>query len=151
MGISILFLIVFPAIAAAISLHFKMSYLFGIICFYLAPGACIAIKDKKDLWKPLAFSVLTAIPFVLIVDYVGTVSNLWNVPYSALPLLLGMLPFEDYVWMMSAIFTAVMLSGVSGKASEKSLLNPRMNIFIACGSIAMLVFFGNRHLIAEVA
>ncbi len=138
---SILPLILLPAFATLVSLQFPLSYFWGIILFYLAPGIYVAVRNKKKVLHPILFALLTAIPFTLIVDYIGTASNLWNVPNPIFPLFLNLIPLEDYIWMASAIFTVVMISGVSDMVQVKKFLASKMKTFLMASLIVMATFF----------
>jgi len=135
-------LVLLPLLAVSASLYFKIYYLLaGIIVFHLVPGIYIALKKRKNIMYPVIFSIVVSIPFALIVDYIATSSNLWHVPQSLFPLFLGILPFEDYLWMVTAIFAIIMVSNVSNQEAFPKFLAKRVKTFALFSIVLLGIFF----------
>ncbi len=91
------------------------------------PGLYIAFVKRSNIWPAIIFSIIAATPLALVVDYIGTVSNIWHVPHSLFPLFLGVLPIEDYIWMLSGTFTIIMIGGLF----DQKLLNKLSKKYLA--------------------
>lgn len=137
-----LVLILIPLVMACVFLYVDVPYLFGIIGFYLLPGIYAAVTKNIDVRYPIAFAVVVSAPFSVIVDYIGTASNLWHVPESLFPLFLSLLPPEDFMWMIAAIFTILMVSNVSTLYAIETFFNARMKMFVLLEILSLSVFFG---------
>ncbi len=107
-----LLLILVPILAAVLFLTVDGTILAGVIAFYLVPGL-ISMRARRASFSRIGtFSVLIAVPFTIIFDYIATVSGLWFVPETVFPRFLGVIPVEDYLWLVAAVFTILSVSTV---------------------------------------
>ncbi len=135
--------ILMPVLAVVLSLNFKTLYLVSALLFYGMPALYAAVKcgDLKKVSQLFLFSSILSIPFAIIVDIIGTLSKVWYVPHSIFATrFLGIMPWEDFVWMIAATFTMVMLYEAFSKRISINLATKRMSYFVLTAVIALSVF-----------
>lgn len=137
-------LILFPIIATIISIFLVNSYPISTILFYGVPGIYLLLRFGH-LWqgkKGLLFAIVVATPFAIIVDYIGIKSGLWYTPksYSAVRFL-GVIPWEDFLWMITATFTMIIIYETLLDKGKHELLDHRMLYFILSAAIVLSSFF----------
>ncbi|MDB5258984.1 MAG: hypothetical protein JWO73_192, partial [Candidatus Taylorbacteria bacterium] len=139
-----------PVLSFLIVWKFDVGYLASIFLFYLLPAFFIGISyGAKIQWtKILMFSIVISIPFVVIVDYIGTISKIWIVPEGASILVyrfLGVLPIEDYIWFLSAVLLIVIsYCSIKGNIEIEKASYPNLQLLIL-GSAGSLIIFGLIH------
>ena len=121
-------------------------YLMSIFLFYLLPGIFIGIFfSKKIPWaKIFVFSTIISIPFVVIVDYIGTISQIWIVPRdeSLFPFrIFHILPIEDYFWLLSAVIFILCYHYVIVPPTNKEKVNDLNSLRLVGGSVLALLIF----------
>jgi hypothetical protein len=138
-----LILLAFPLIGAAVSLCAKTPYLISTFLFYVVPGIYVTIRFGH-MWqatKNLLFSVVIAIPFTIVVDFIGTSSHVWYVPHTVFSTrFLGIIPWEDFFWLGLATYTIVALYAALLNEGERELAGPRLWYFVALASLMVIVF-----------
>jgi hypothetical protein len=137
-------LLAFPVLAAAVSLCAKAPYLISILLFYAVPGIYVTVLfgNARQAAKNLLFAVVTSIPFTIVVDFIGTASHVWYVPQTVFPArLLGVVPWEDFLWMGVATYTIVTLYAVVSDKGNHKIASRRMLYFVAIASLAINVLF----------
>lgn len=139
-----LVLALLPLLAALLSILFRAPYLLSIFLFYVIPGIYLSLRFGKawQLAKGFVFAIIISLPFAIIVDYIGTVSGVWFVPVSLFPeRFLGVIPVEDFFWMLSAIFTLVMGYEIMLDKGKHELADKRLWHFTSIGFFALSAFF----------
>lgn len=140
-----------PIIAILVSVKFTAPYLVSIFLFYALPGIYLSFR-YGHVWqvnKGLIFAILVATPFAIIVDFIGTQSGLWYVPNTLFSQrFLGIIPWEDFVWMITATYTMIIIYETLFDKSKRELINKRMwyfcsSAFLVLGSFFLLLIFGN--------
>jgi hypothetical protein len=137
-------LVILPIMGVILSLGYRLSYIASVFLFYFLPGFYLDISRSapRSFVKHLLFATIVALPFVIIVDYVGVQSGLWYVPHSIFPSrFLGILPYEDFFWMISAVYTIIALYADNRKKDEKAIFNGRMRWFILSAGLILVIFF----------
>ncbi len=120
---------VIPGLAAFVSLDLRLPYVLSVLCFYGTPAVLIAIRHLPwtAIWKAALFSLIVPLPFGLVVDYVGTLSGLWYVPHTVFPFrLFGLIPFEDLVWLVAAVFLILIVFLMLERPVESPVLDKRL-------------------------
>jgi hypothetical protein len=141
------FLIFFPLVVIILSLGLGLPYLVSILLFYFLPGCYIDLMygTWRLLGRHLLFSLVVSVPFAVIVDFIGTSSHLWYVPHSVFGgRFLGILPYEDFFWMIAATYAMVTLYDYfkfESKALKISIMNRRMWRFVLLAVAALGCFF----------
>lgn len=137
-------LVLFPVFAVIFSVNFFNSYPLSTILFYGVPGIYLSLRFGH-LWqekKGSLFAILVATPFAIIVDYVGIKSGLWYTPKSYLAIrFLGVIPWEDFLWMITGTYTIVMIYETLLDKGKHELLDRRMLYFILSAIIVLSAFF----------
>ncbi len=136
-------LVALPLVAALLSLLLKPGYLLSVILFYGSPAVYLALRfgRRARILKGLLFAVIVAVPFTIVVDYIGTTSGVWHVPASVFPYrLLSVIPIEDFLWMVLATYTVVLMHELLSGTDDHGLVNRRMEHFILAASLGLNAF-----------
>ena len=141
-----LVLVFFPLIAIGLSLGFGLPYLVSALLIYFLPGFILDLTygTWRMFVRHFLFAAIVSIPFAIIVDFIGTSSHLWYVPHSIFASrFMGVLPYEDFFWMIFAIYTMVTLYDYFKRARshDAPLINRRMWRFIIPAILALACFF----------
>lgn len=133
-------LILFPVVALLVVLLFDPGYFASIFLFYFFPAAYLAAVNFKRIGiQGIVFSFLIAIPFFVVVDYIGTVSRLWRVPSSIFSSkIFGILPIEDYIWLAAAALFSVAIYAKNKAVSWRGVWVLFVGSLLA---LAVFVFF----------
>jgi lycopene cyclase domain-containing protein len=110
---------------------------------YLVPGLYLTLR--KANWRQAAqhatFALLIPFPFAFVVDYIGTVSNLWYVPHTFLPWrIYGVIPLEDFVWMACGVYTIITCYTFFSNKAQDKLAPRKLLYFCAIAAIGLAVF-----------
>lgn len=144
--LDLVILIILPLLSALATLLFRPNYLIAIILFYGLLGIYLAIRHPNRATKHvLWFAAIIAIPFTLIVDYVGTVSELWYVPQSILPFrLFHVIPIEDYLWLVMGTFIVIVFyKWLGGDAPSRRMSTKFIMPFFIAATIFCIAFLGS--------
>ena len=97
----LILILLWPIIAAALSLLIKANYFVSTLLFFGVPSVYLSIINKKYVKKLAIFSLGLGVLFTIVADYIAVVSGGWFIPHSIFdPLrLFGLLPLEDYLWI----------------------------------------------------
>ncbi len=90
----------------------RLPYAGGILLIYFVPG--IAVNLYMNSWRDACWHfiavTIVALPFALIVDFIGVMSHLWFVPRSIVAWrVLGVIPVEDPLWLIAALYMVTSL------------------------------------------
>jgi hypothetical protein len=130
-------LIAIPLISLLLVWFFDPGYVVAIVLFYLLPALYLLVGNKTPIGKMLIFSSIISIPFFVIVDYIGTISGIWEVPQSPFRLL-GVLPLEDYLWLLCGTVLILVYYSVKSPQPKPMFINFKVLTF---GSIVALSLF----------
>jgi hypothetical protein len=134
-----------PVLSAWMCLAVKAPYLISIFLFYGVPALYLALRrgDARQILIDLVFTGTVAMPFAIVVDYIGTLSRAWYVPNTLFPdRFLGLLPWEDFVWMFLVTYCIVSVYGMSYGNGKSELVGRRMAYFILFAILGLGAFFG---------
>lgn len=97
--IDLIFLIFYPFFATFVSFIFNINYFFSVLVFFGLPSVFLSLRAKKYVGHTVIYSLIYAIPFVIILDYICHVTNIWLIPYSIFKVrLLGYVTFDIILW-----------------------------------------------------
>lgn len=140
---NLVILLLIPILAMCLSFAFNLSYLTSIFLFYLAPGLYLVVRKnlRFQTLKSVVYAVVVSLPFAIVVDYIGTVSGVWKVPVSFFnSRLLGVLPYEDLLWMIAGVFTIIVFYEFLIRENHGTLINKRMWHFVLPASLILAIF-----------
>lgn len=100
-------LILFPVLAVALSLGFRVNFLVSILLFFLPLMVFLSWKNKQAIIKTTLFSLLFVIPLAVIIDYIAVVGEVWYVTTIFDWRLFGLAPVEDFVWGFCIVYSMV--------------------------------------------
>lgn len=100
-------LVFFPLAATALSLVFKLNFLFTTILFFGVPSLYLSFRNPKLIKKTLIFAAALTGPMVFILDYPAYLDKSWFVPNSLFRFLNNGIPIEDVVWAFLWVYFAV--------------------------------------------
>ncbi|MBI5151005.1 MAG: hypothetical protein HZA34_00335 [Candidatus Pacebacteria bacterium] len=107
--VDIVVLILFPFLAAVLSLIFRANFLFSMLMFFCVPAVYLSFRNPIHVKKSMIFTTVLAVPFTFIIDYLAVVDGAWAIQ-STFPRLiaLGTTPIEQFVWSFSYVYFVVM-------------------------------------------
>jgi len=131
-------LIIWPILAAVLSLLFKVNAFGSIILFLFLPAVYLSVRGIKYMKKSLIFSLVVGIPGIIIVEYLAHLSDAWLVPFTIFPIrLFGFVTIESILWAFFLIYYIIMFyEYFLDKHVAKHLWHPHMKY------LAMLVLLG---------
>lgn len=125
--IDYILLILFPLLATALSLFFRVDYLILILLFFGLPALYFSLRNRKIGEKTIIFSLIAAIPIAIIMDYICTLNNAWIVPTTVFPFrLFGIVPIEDIIWMILTTFSILTIYEFFINKTTVDLLHRKM-------------------------
>lgn len=102
-------MILWPLIAAVISLATHTNYFIGALLLFGVPGLYLSILIPKTAFR-VAFASLLALPIPFITDYIAHVGKAWYVfADSKWRILGGSITFVDIAWFFMWIFCILMV------------------------------------------
>jgi hypothetical protein len=137
-------LMLFPVFAVFVSINLGTPYLVSIVLFYGMPGIYLGIRYgyRWQFIKGFLFALTTSIPFAIIVDYVGISSGVWYTPKTIFPMrFLGVIPFEDFFWLISATFTIAVIYEILVDRGKHEIMDRRMLYFFSLTAPLLCMFF----------
>jgi len=136
-----LFLIfLWPIIIGLISFWMKPNALYSIILFLLIPAIYLSFKGTEFVKKSLLFSVIIAIPTMIVIDYIAQMNQTWLMYSSSiLPFkFFGIVTFEVVLWAVALIYLIVMFyEYFLDRHFTKKLYTEKLKYLL----IILLVFF----------
>ncbi len=101
-------ILLWPIIAAILSMIFKVKFFFGIFLFLIIPSIYLSLKQKKYVAKTALFSAAGLFVFIAI-DYIAVTMSQWYFPHSILPYrLFGKVALEGVLWMFAWVYFIIM-------------------------------------------
>jgi len=105
----LIFLLIYPLLAVLVSFITKANAFFSILIFFGVPSIYLSFKAKKYIKKSLVFSLITAIPITIILDYIAHINKQWIIPNSILPYrLFGIVSIEVIFWAILNTYYVLM-------------------------------------------
>jgi hypothetical protein len=142
-------LAIVPIIGIILSFRFVLPYAVSTILIYLLPGLYLDLDQRacRSIPRHFLFAIVVSIPFAIIADYIGTRSGLWYVPQSIFPWrFMGVIPYEDFLWMIAAVYVIVSLYGRSEAQDKRVVFMNGGRRFVFSSTLILIVFFILNHL-----
>lgn len=148
----LLALIFIPIAVALFSIMFKTGFLLSTVLFFGIPSIYLSLKNKKAIKKSFLFSALFSIPFTLILDYLISVDDGWQIITTLFPIkLFGIVALEQFIWAFLWVFYIIMFyeyfldkkekkSILSLFKRNKSVITPKMKVFSKFIYLVLLIF-----------
>ena len=140
--IDIVLLLIFPILAAIISLSIKANYLTSILLFFGLPSVWLSYRTAHLIKRTFLYSLIYVIPFTVIVDYLVTIDKGWFVPNSLFPLFLGVIPIEDFVFGFLLVYATIMFYEHFAHHGTHKLLAQRMKYLTQIIIFSIIIFTG---------
>lgn len=139
--LDIILLIVFPFLAALLSLLLRANYLTSILLFYGLPSVWLSWRTPTKVIKTLIFSVTLLIPLGVVLDYIGTIDHSWFIPTTVFPFrLFNILPLEDFIWFFLFLYMSVIFYEHFFDKGKPELVDKHMK-YLAGPLVVLLVLF----------
>jgi hypothetical protein len=106
----LIFFAVYPLVAAAISIYFKVDLLTCGILFFGIPSIYLSFKVKHKIPTALGFSSIIGIFLAVIIDYLGYLDKSWRVIPSLFSFrIFDVIPLEDPIWIFLVAYELILL------------------------------------------
>jgi hypothetical protein len=106
--LDIILLILFPIFSAVFSVVINANYLTSILLFFGLPAIWLSYRTPQMITRTLLYAAIFTIPFGIIVDYIVTIDYGWYVPKTLFPLILGVVPVEDIIFVLLLVYAIIM-------------------------------------------
>jgi len=138
-SIDLAILLMCPILATLISLLFKTNVFVSVLLFFGIPALYLSFRGAKYIKKSIVFSVITSIPLIIIIDYVGHITKMWIIPNSILPFrLFGIVTIEVILWAVFNSYCVLMFyEYFLDKDVTKKAWFPQMKYLV----VAILILF----------
>ncbi len=145
--ISIMFII-----EIILSLHFKFNYLITTLLFLGLPSVYLTLRKKIIFKKDLIYSVLISFPVVLVVNYITTVSDVWDDTTMFWGFrLLNAIHIETFIWAFLYSYFIIVFYEYFLHRDKKERTNKRLkNLVFILGAISFIfgvIYFLNKELL----
>src|SRR3970040_815711 len=97
----------YPIIASLITLALKTNVFISIIIFLVVPAIFLSIRQPSHIVKAASFSLILGTPFIIMIYYIGHVTNAWLMP-SVFPLVFRFVNIEVILWLVFWIYFTVL-------------------------------------------
>ncbi|MEK7092670.1 MAG: hypothetical protein AAB907_03520, partial [Patescibacteria group bacterium] len=134
-----------PIVAAWMSLNFPINALLSSVVFYGIPAGLLSFYRPEYIKKSLIVS-LSGIPFLIIVDYIAELTGawLWPLPHSVVPFkLFGYVSIEVLLWgFLHAYIVIMFFQYFFEKTFTKKILDSRSKKVVLLTTITFIIFLG---------
>ncbi len=103
-------LLTLPFLSGALCLFFDANLLVLTLFFFGLPALLLSVRQPTHIKKVLFFSLVTAIPVAIIIDYLCVADQSWYVFESVFPRLFGKVVVEDILWLVLMTYDICFLS-----------------------------------------
>jgi hypothetical protein len=137
-------LILLPILAFIITVSLNPGYFAATFLFYFLPSLYLGLQNKNESFlKIVALSSFLSFPFLIVIDYIGTISRIWMVPAPSFSswMILGIIPLDDMVWMITATIYILTLFIYSHKKDQTSIISSRNILLFAVIEFVVLCLF----------
>ena len=106
----LIILLVWPIVAALISLLVKANVLISIILFFGIPSAYLTFINRNAIRRAALFAIALAIPISIVVDYVMELKGGWFLPSSSFGSfrLFKYVTIEQIIWLFLYLYFVIM-------------------------------------------
>lgn len=134
-------LILFPLVAAGLSVLYNLNLAMSSLLFFGVPSLYLSARKPEHVKKTFMFSLLP-LPFFLVFDYLAYVDLTWYVPNSLLRFLRGTTTVEEMLWIFLWVYFAVMFwEYFLDKSNVKEKFSKNIKYFIILISVVVTGFF----------
>jgi hypothetical protein len=141
--IDLIVLLLWPIIAAGVSLFFKANYLISTILFLGIPSLYLTIKDVRAAKKAILFSVVLGTVLTLVLEYMMARSNELLIPKSVFGSfrILGYGTIDSIIWGILYLFYIVIYyEYFLNHHAEEHLVGPHFRVMVILLSFFIGVF-----------
>lgn len=141
--IDIALMIVFPIVAAVLTLIFKFNFLISTLLFFALPSFYLSLRKPGIVPKSLIFTAIFSIPLAVVVDYLAVLDRAWLVPTTIFNFrFFGIVPLEDFVWGFLYVFFIIIFYEYFIDFGEKEdTLSKNTKYLIVILLILLILFF----------
>ncbi|MDY6777208.1 MAG: hypothetical protein SVU32_00955 [Candidatus Nanohaloarchaea archaeon] len=114
--------LLWPLIAAAVSIQVSATMLEGILLFLVVPSIILALREYERVKTVGTFAVFISVPTVIVVDSIAEMTGTWYIPTVFPWKLYGLITPEAFLWGFFTAFFVVMFyrrfvnTGADGQA-----------------------------------
>lgn len=128
-------LLLWPILAAILSLALNANYFWTILLFLAIPGVYLSVRSPKYILKTLVFSALASIPAILVVDYVGQHTGQWIIPASISDIrIFGTTQIEQLLWAFFNFYSVIIFyKHFLDRHYSQNVLGPRLKYVLVIG------------------
>lgn len=139
---------ILPLAAACLSFLLRTNSLGSIVLFLIVPSIYLSILRPQSIRKAGLFALATAIPSIIVVDYIMDVTRQWLVTETVFSSrFLGYITYETIIWAVFSVYIVVMFYEYFFEPREQGLAwRSRMNILVAVLVAMLAIFFALRAL-----
>lgn len=105
--LDILLLILFPLIAVILSLGLKLNFIISTLIFFGLPSVYLSFRTKKVILRTLTFTLLFGLSASIVLNYMASLDNSWEVPTIFPFRLLDKVSIEEIVWSLLIVYFIV--------------------------------------------
>jgi len=136
-------ILIWPIIAAILSLIFEPNAFGSIILFLAIPSIYLAIKGREYVKKALLFTLAVGITTMIILDYVAQKTGAWVMyPDSIINFkLFGIVTFEVVLWaVFTCFFIIIFYEYFINKHSTRIFWQSKMKYVLMLAIISFIIF-----------
>jgi hypothetical protein len=138
--LDIVLLVLFPILAAGLSLLFHANFLLSILFFYGIPGIYLSIRTPHAVVRALIFSGFFSLLALPMADHLAVMDHAWFVPTIFPFRVFGTVPVEDIIWAFFMVYFIVMFYDHFFDKGKHAAVNPHLKL-LAYFVVAVLVCF----------
>ena len=132
-------IILWPFLAAIISLLLNVTLLLSIAIFYVVPAFFISLKGKKHVKKTAIFA-LVIVPAVVVMDAIGHIAKSWFVP-TIFPFRIFGSALEVAIWgFFTVYFIVIFYEFFLDHHITKKLYTPRLKYLLISILVILSLF-----------
>lgn len=140
--IDLILLVLFPLLAALISLIIKANFLVSTLLFFGLPALWLSYRTPQMIKRTALFSLIFSLPFTILIDYIAILDKSWFVPLTVFPFrLLGVIPLEDFIWGFLLIYAVIIFYEYFLDKGKHNLIDQRMKYLILPLVVLLITFF----------
>lgn len=127
-GWDLTIILIWPVLAAIISLALKPPAIASVLLFLIIPSIYLSFKGKIYVKKVFFFSLVISILTMIFIDYIAHLTGDWLVPSTVFSFrIFGLIPLEDILWaFFSVYFILIFYEYFVNKHKDKIPLHPKM-------------------------
>lgn len=141
--IDIILLIFYPFFATFVSFLFNINFFSSILVFFGVPSLFLSLRAKEYVGHTLIFSLILAIPLVIVIDYIDHLTRTYLFLYSIFNIrLLGYVTIDIIFWgILFTYFIIIFYRYFFGGHAPHKLYVKNTTPLIILLSLLLLIFF----------